>query len=200
MAALAADRAGVAGEPLVKATLATLTARARSALAQPAELRVAGDGYYSYPLRRAGLTAILGHAASLGEVDVAVARRRLFEALSESSSSLSTFERSTALLHSLWLVERDAKAMKTLPAPRVTGEGGEVPPLEVRGSGPPGPPAGQREGGQGRRLRRPGRAPGPGPGAARVGEAGGRGHVRSSGATTGSCPAARGSRSAPATP
>jgi uncharacterized protein YfaS (alpha-2-macroglobulin family) len=73
MAALAADRAGVAGEPAVKATLAALTARARRALSQPAELRLTREGYYAYPLRRAGLTAILGHAASLGEVDVAVA-------------------------------------------------------------------------------------------------------------------------------
>lgn len=133
MAALAADRAGVAQEPGVKATLSGLTARAREALAQPAELRIDPDLYYSYPLRRAGLTAILGHAASLGEVDVAVARRRLFEALSDRTT-LSTFERSTALLHSLWLVERDARALKEAPAPRVEGEGGQVPALELRGA------------------------------------------------------------------
>jgi uncharacterized protein YfaS (alpha-2-macroglobulin family) len=132
MAALAADRAGIAGEPAVKTTLADLTARARNALTQPAGLRV-GEGYYAYPLRRAGLTAILGHAASLGEVDVAVVRRRLFEALGDRSS-LSTFERSTAILHSLWLVERDARSRETAPAPKVEAEGGQVPPLEVRGA------------------------------------------------------------------
>jgi alpha-2-macroglobulin len=63
-----------------------------------------------------------------------VARRRLFEALADRSS-LSTFERSTALLHSLWLVERDARAMKDASAPRVEAEGGAAPSLEVRGAG-----------------------------------------------------------------
>jgi uncharacterized protein YfaS (alpha-2-macroglobulin family) len=133
MAALAADRAGVAGEAGVKAALSTLTERAREALSQPALLRIDPDAYYAYPLRRAGLTAIVGHAASLGEVDVAVARRRLFEALSDRST-LSTFERSTALLHSLWLVERDARGMRDARAPSVLGEGGQVPALEVRGA------------------------------------------------------------------
>jgi uncharacterized protein YfaS (alpha-2-macroglobulin family) len=133
MAALAADRAGIAAEPAVKVKLAVLTGRAREALVQPAVLKLDPETYYAYPLRRAGLTAIIGHAASLGEVDVGVARRRLFEVLSDPSA-LSTFERSTALLHSLWLVERDAKAMKTLPSPKVDGEGGSVPALEVRGA------------------------------------------------------------------
>ena len=133
MAALAADRAGVASEPAAKATLATLTRRAREALAEPAELRIDPSSYYSYPLRRAGLTAILGHAASLGDVDVAVTRRRLFEALSDRSS-LSTFERSTALLHSLWLVERDAREMREGETPRVKGEGATVPPLVLHGA------------------------------------------------------------------
>ena len=134
MAALAADRSGIGNEPAVKARLSSLTARAREALARPADLRVDPEAFYAYPLRRAGLTAVVGHAASLGEVDVALARRRLFEALSDRSS-LSTFERSTAILHSLWLVERDARAMKESPAPTVEAEGGAVPPLEVRGAG-----------------------------------------------------------------
>jgi alpha-2-macroglobulin len=133
MAALAADQAGVGNEPAVKAHLAALTARARDALARPAELRLDPEAFYAYPLRRAGLTAVLAHAASLGEVNVAVARRRLFEALSDRSS-LSTFERSTAILHSLWLVERDARALEHAPPPRVEGEGGSIPALELRGA------------------------------------------------------------------
>ncbi len=131
MAALAADRAGIGKEPLVHARIAAAAARAQQALVQPAALRVEPADYYSYPLRRAGLTAVLGHAASLGEVDVAVTRRRLFEALADPRA-LSTFERSTAILHSLWLVERDAKALRTTAAPRVDVEGGPAPRLEVR--------------------------------------------------------------------
>jgi uncharacterized protein YfaS (alpha-2-macroglobulin family) len=133
MAALAADKAGIAAEPAVKIKLAALGGRTREALIQPASLKVEPEGYYAYPLRRAGLTAIIGHAASLGDVDVAVARRRLFEVLADPAA-LSTFERSTAILHSLWLIERDAKAMKTAPAPKVEAEGGEVPALELRGA------------------------------------------------------------------
>jgi uncharacterized protein YfaS (alpha-2-macroglobulin family) len=39
---------------------------------------------------------------------------------------LSTFDRSTALLHSLWLIERDAKSFKQLPPPEVKGANGKV--------------------------------------------------------------------------
>ncbi len=133
MAALAADRAGIGGEPPVKARLDALAARASEALVRTADLRV-GPGYYDFPLRRAGLTAVLGHAASLRSVDVAVARRRLAEALSDRDA-LSTFERSTAILHSLWLVERDAKAMKTGAHPAVAVEGGAAVRLVPRGAG-----------------------------------------------------------------
>ena len=38
-----------------------------------------------------------------------------------SDPGLSTFERSTALLHSQWLIERDIKAMKRLAPPTVEG-------------------------------------------------------------------------------
>jgi uncharacterized protein YfaS (alpha-2-macroglobulin family) len=133
LAALAADRAGIGDEPPVKARIAVLAARAREALVKPAELRFDPEVAYAYPLRRAGLTAVIAHAASLREVDVAVARRRLAEALSDRSS-LSTFERSTALLHSLWLVERDAKAMRGQPPPTVDAESGPVK-LEPHGAG-----------------------------------------------------------------
>ncbi|MGC4000354.1 MAG: MG2 domain-containing protein [Anaeromyxobacter sp.] len=134
LAALAADRAGIAAEPPVKAALAVLTARARDALAQPAGLQLDPEVAYHYPLRRAGLTAVIGHAASLGEVDVAAARRRLAEALADRGA-LSTFERSTAILHSLWLVEREAKALKAAPPPEVKAEGGGAVKLEARGAG-----------------------------------------------------------------
>jgi uncharacterized protein YfaS (alpha-2-macroglobulin family) len=133
MAALAADRSGVATEPAVRERIRALVARAREALAQPVVLRIQ-EAYFAYPLRRAGLTAVIAHAASLGDVDVAVARRRLAEALGDGST-LSTFERSTALLHSLWLVERDARALRAAGPPRVEVEGGAPVRLEPRAAG-----------------------------------------------------------------
>jgi hypothetical protein len=133
MAALAAERAGLLAEPGTQARLAALAARANAALAQTAEWRP-GQAYYDYPLRRAGLTAVLAHAASLKDVDANLARRRLFEALSDRNA-LSTFERSTVILHSLWLVERDAKALRGGAAPSVDVEGGAAPRLAPRGGG-----------------------------------------------------------------
>jgi len=137
LAALAADRAGIAAEPAVKARLAVLTARARDGFVRSADLRLDPAVFYAYPLRRAGLTAILGHAASLAaptDADAALARRRLAEVLADRTS-LSTFERSTAILHSLWLIERDAKALKLGAPPQVDVEGGDAPRLEPHGAG-----------------------------------------------------------------
>jgi uncharacterized protein YfaS (alpha-2-macroglobulin family) len=133
MAALAAERAGILGEPATQARLAALVARASAALTRTAEWRP-DQAYFDYPLRKAGLTAVLAHAASLKDVDVSLARRRLFEALADREA-LSTFERSTVILHSLWLVERDAKAMRNTPPPTVEVEGGAAPRLAPRGGG-----------------------------------------------------------------
>jgi hypothetical protein len=133
MAALAAERAGIVTEPAVQARLAALAARANQALVQSAEWRF-DAAYYDYPLRKAGLTAVLAHAASLKGVDEGLARRRLFEALGDRST-LSTFERSTVILHSLWLVERDAKAMRGGAAPAVEAEGGGPVRLSAKGGG-----------------------------------------------------------------
>ncbi len=64
-----------------------------------------------------------------------MARRRLFEVLGDRTS-LSTFERATVILHSLWLVERDAKALKAAPPPSIEVDGGSTPPrLLPRGGG-----------------------------------------------------------------
>ncbi|MGB8929851.1 MAG: MG2 domain-containing protein [Anaeromyxobacteraceae bacterium] len=134
LALLAAERAGILAEPPVKAALQAQLTRVREAFLQTAELRVDPQLAWSYPLRRAGLTAILGHAASLGEVDLAKARRRLVEALSDPAA-LSTFERSTAILHSLWLIERDARALTAAKPPKVTVEGGAAPVLQPWGAG-----------------------------------------------------------------
>lgn len=133
LAALAAESAGISAEPATRARITALAARANSALIQTAEWRTEA-AYYDYPLRRAGLTAVLAHAASLRDVDVAMARRRLFEVLGDRTS-LSTFERATVILHSLWLVERDAKALKSGPPPSIEVEGGPLPRLVPRGGG-----------------------------------------------------------------
>jgi len=133
MAALAAERAGIAAEPATAARITAVAARVKAGLFQTADWRPDG-AYYDYPLRRAGLTAVLAHAASLREVDVAAVRRRLFELMSERTE-LSTFERATVLLHSLWLVERDARALKAAPPPAVTVEGGAAPRLLPSGGG-----------------------------------------------------------------
>jgi hypothetical protein len=118
LALLAAERAGILAEPPVKQALQAQLARVNEALLRKAEVRVDPQLAWSYPLRRAGLTAILGHAASLGEVDLGKARRRFMEVLSDPDA-LSTFERSTAILHSLWLIEKDARALGSIAPPRV---------------------------------------------------------------------------------
>lgn len=133
MAALAADRAGILSEAGARARLSALAARARESMARPAAFQTP-PGYYDYPLRRAGRFAVLAHAASLQDVDVALVRRRLAELLSDRTA-LSTLERSTAILHSLWLVERDARALEASPAPAVEVEGGGAPRFAPRGAG-----------------------------------------------------------------
>ena len=134
LALLAAERAGILAEPPVKQALQAQLGRVREAFLRTAELRVDPQLAWSYPLRRAGLTAILGHPASLGELDVAKARRRFVEVLSDPST-LSTFERSTAILHSLWLIEKDARALTVAAPPKVDVEGGPAPALRSRGAG-----------------------------------------------------------------
>ncbi|MFO0581155.1 MAG: MG2 domain-containing protein [Anaeromyxobacter sp.] len=133
LAALAAEKAGIADEPPVRARLDVLAARAKDTLARGAGL-VPGEAYFGYPLRLAGLTAVVAHAASLREPDLSVTRRRLAEVLSDRHR-LSTFERATVILHSLWLVERDARTLRAGPPPAVQAEGtGAVQP-KVQGAG-----------------------------------------------------------------
>ena len=124
LAVLAAEKADVMKEPALKGRIDELVARSNEGFVTLANLPPPSEAMWRYPLRRVGLTAILGHAASFGKMDVDKARRRLLEALSEPG--LSTFDRSTALLHSQWLIERDAKEFKKLAPPEVTGAKGQV--------------------------------------------------------------------------
>lgn len=126
LSVLAAEKAGGMKEPALQARVDSLVQASNEGFVQLASLNTATDSeaFFHYPLRRVGLTALLAHAASFGKLDVDKARRRLLELLSQPD--LSTFDRSTALLHSLWLVERDAKAFKKLPPPEVKGAKGSV--------------------------------------------------------------------------
>lgn len=127
LAVLAADLAGVADEADVKDRIASLADESRKGVISNAAFRP-DESFFRYPLRNVGFTAILAHAASRKDVDVDRTRARVLELLADTN--LSTFERSTALLHSQWLIERDIKAMKKLSPPTV--EGAQV---ELVGSG-----------------------------------------------------------------
>lgn len=127
LAVLAAEKAGVMKEPALQARIQALVKESGEGFAKLASLKgeaETSEAFYRFPLRRVGLTAITAHAASFGSLDVTRARKRILEMLSEPE--LSTFDRSTALLHSLWLVERDAKAFKGMTPPEVKGASSPV--------------------------------------------------------------------------
>ncbi|WP_426756642.1 MG2 domain-containing protein [Myxococcus sp. Y35] len=124
LAVLAAEKAGVMKEPALQSQINALVSRSAQGYATLASLTPGqpleqSEAFFHFPLRRVGMTAITAHAASFGTLDITRARRRILELLSEPD--LSTFDRSTALLHSLWLLERDAKAMQGMKAPEVKG-------------------------------------------------------------------------------
>ncbi|MCY1046541.1 MG2 domain-containing protein [Corallococcus sp. bb12-1] len=127
LAVLAAEKAGVMKEPALQARIQALVKESGEGFVKLASLKgeaQTSEAFYRFPLRRVGLTAITAHAASFGSLDVTRARKRILEMLSEPG--LSTFDRSTALLHSLWLVERDAKAFKGMTPPEVKGASSPV--------------------------------------------------------------------------
>ncbi|NVJ22327.1 alpha-2-macroglobulin [Myxococcus sp. AM011] len=129
LAVLAAEKAGVIKEPELQARINALVKRSSEgfttlAAYKPGQELELSEAFFRFPLRRVGMTAIAAHAASFGTLDVTRARKRILEMLSEPD--LSTFDRSTALLHSLWLLERDAKAFKGMTPPEVKGTQGAV--------------------------------------------------------------------------
>jgi len=117
LAVLSAEEAKVASEPDFRAAVERLVSSSRDAFIKNAVYYPDRAAFWGYPLRRVGLSALLGHAASFGNVDPQLARRRFIEMLAQDD--LSTFDRSTAILQSLWLVEQDAKAMRAMPPPQV---------------------------------------------------------------------------------
>lgn len=121
LAVLAAEEAGVADEPDVKGSLQELATQARTAYFAPAVWQ--GDDWaWQFPLRRIGYTAVLGHAGSKADgLDEAKAKARALELLNEPE--LSTFDCSTALLHSQWLIERELKDLRRTPPPSLEAAG-----------------------------------------------------------------------------
>jgi hypothetical protein len=134
MAILAAQHAGVIAEEGVKTRVAALTNASAKNLAKIADYRF-DDAFWRYPLGRIGLTAIVSHAASFGKLDRHEARARFVSALG-AMNELSTFDRSTVLLHNLWLLAEDAKDMRDMPPPSVeTKSGAGKVTLKPRGTG-----------------------------------------------------------------
>lgn len=123
LAVLAAEHAGVSNEPDVKDRIASLADESRKGVISNAVFKP-DDSFFRYPLRNVGFTAILAHAASMKDTDVDRTRARVLQLLADTN--LSTFERSTALLHSQWLIERDIKAMKKLTPPSLEGSQAEL--------------------------------------------------------------------------
>ncbi|MCC6809926.1 MAG: alpha-2-macroglobulin [Deltaproteobacteria bacterium] len=128
---LAANEAGIANEAGLKDRLAGIVAKSKTLLTQNAALTDAA--YYTYPLRHVGLAAIVAHATSgnITDADLKDARKRFIQAV--ASPELSTFDRSTMLLHHLWLIEKDAKTMQAMTAPGIDVKGGAT--LAPRGFG-----------------------------------------------------------------
>lgn len=126
LAVLAAEHAGVDKEPEVRARLEELSVQARNAYFAPAVWR--GDDWaWRFPLRSVGYAAVLGHAGSKADgLDEAQARKRALELLSEPN--LSTFDRSTALLHSQWLIERELRDSRRAPPPSFDADGARLEP------------------------------------------------------------------------
>ncbi|MFH1808607.1 MAG: MG2 domain-containing protein [Pseudomonadota bacterium] len=135
MAALAAEQAGIIKEEAVTLRVAELARATQKGLARFASWQPASpDAFWQYPLRRVGLVALLAHAASLGAIDEQATRQGLLQLVAEAGE-LSTFERSMFLLHSLWLLERDAKAMRAMTPPTVQAAGTPKVAFRPRGAG-----------------------------------------------------------------
>jgi uncharacterized protein YfaS (alpha-2-macroglobulin family) len=133
IAVLSAEAAGIEREPGLQARIASLVQQSQEGYFSQASWSP-DESMWQYPLRRVGLSAILAHAASKGSFDVAKARRRLVETLT-ANGELSTFDRGTALLHSLWLIERDAREMRAMAPPKVKLASGAPVRFEPRGAG-----------------------------------------------------------------
>lgn len=124
MAILSARVAGVDEEASMARRLSELANQVKPQLAGLATWTPAADRFRALPLRRTALSAIASHALLQDRNDVPAARRMLVESL--STTGLSTYDRSTALLHGLWLLRNDARELKAGKAPVVKVDQGGV--------------------------------------------------------------------------
>ncbi len=132
LAILAAEAADALAENSLKARVTTLLHQNQQNLARVADYRL-DDAFWRYPMSRVGLGAIVAHAASLGSRDLPTARTRFINALGDLGN-VSTFDQSTLLLHNLWLLTEEAKALGALTPPAVETSQGKVT-LKPRGTG-----------------------------------------------------------------
>lgn len=117
MAILAARAVGIDTERQLGERLSGMANQVKPQLATLATWEPRDDRFREFPLRRTGLTAIASHALLQERGDVATARRMFVESL--ASPYLSTLDRSTALLHGLWLLRNDSRELKAGNAPVV---------------------------------------------------------------------------------
>lgn len=95
--------------------------------------RFDGEAYWRFPLRSVGLGALLGHAAYVAGRSPDAIRERLRGVVARSLSA-PTFDRSTFLLHSQWLLQHEASRAKAA-MPKVTADKGAVAAAVSRGLG-----------------------------------------------------------------
>ena len=133
MVVLAARHAGIIGEPGLRARIEAMVDASGRALAQFADYRPDRE-QWGYPLRTIGVAAVLAHAASLDPAGVDTVAGSLLRLVS-SAPVLSTFDRAALLLHSQWLIERDAKRMRAMKPPGVTSNGDELAGVRFRPRG-----------------------------------------------------------------
>ncbi|MEQ8274027.1 MAG: MG2 domain-containing protein [Deltaproteobacteria bacterium] len=128
---LAAHATGVDKE--AKDAVAALATKSLEALTTLESERFDGAAYWRFPMRDVGLGALLGHAAFVGGAAPETIRERMRGAVARSLGA-ATFDRSTFLLHSQWLLKMEAGAAKS-KLPKVTVDNGEVAAAVSRGLG-----------------------------------------------------------------
>jgi hypothetical protein len=114
---LAAEASGVANEPALRQRIGALIEQSNTGMMNLASYHPDEQVFWHFPMREVGMTAILSHAASFGKVDTDRVRMRLMQVMTEKGDYVSTLDRSTFLLHTLWLLEQDAKSARAMTPP-----------------------------------------------------------------------------------
>jgi uncharacterized protein YfaS (alpha-2-macroglobulin family) len=134
VAVLAADAAGVADEAS-SANLVNAIATKASAAVVAGNVPENADDAWRFPMRGAGHTAILAHAALVGGASPGPLKNALMARFADEG--LSTLDRATLVLHSLPFVAAEQKAQATMTPPKVdaAGRDGGAATFVARGSG-----------------------------------------------------------------